>query len=191
MLVDMIFLSITGYGVYWGYTKGIINTIVNILTYFISILLAMRLTPFAAQFFKSSLQSEFPFIPIVAFLVMLAICFWGVQYFRGLLVSNFKSEDLNLLNRIGGAFILGWFFAVLASGFITFFVKAGTLPNDFKDSSVFYGYIEQLPSSGYNIVQKALPVVQDFWEFMKETLDDVATPAAPTQPTTPSTDTMK
>ena len=69
MAIDIIAALIAVYGFYLGYTKGIVKTIFGIVSIFIGLLAALKLSPYIVQMLEKVSGSNSPMVFLVGFVL--------------------------------------------------------------------------------------------------------------------------
>lgn len=175
MILDLIVVLFTAFGFYLGYKRGLIRTVFDTLSFFIGALLALKFAPFLIKHVDQLLNVT----PAVSYLIGLVIAFIiviGVIGFIGKQIENvFKAININFINKIVGGVVQGLFFAFILSMALLLLGNMKILNEDIKNTSQTYVLIEPLPEVGKDLFEKARPILTDFWDLTKETIDNIKT----------------
>ncbi len=173
MILDILSALIIAYGVYVGYSRGIINTIFDTLSIVIAIVAALKLSPILIKGIDSVLSLS----PSISFILGIVITFLLVMFivrFIGKKLENiFKKMNLNFVNKIAGGAAQGLFFALILSMIIWLGDKLSLIKDETKATSVSYGMLQPLPEKAAGVFESVKPMFQDFWDKTIEVMDDV------------------
>ncbi|MEM6394870.1 MAG: CvpA family protein [Bacteroidota bacterium] len=174
-MIDILFLVFAAYGFYVGFSKGIIATVLNIASWFIAILGAMKLGPAAGDWVHSLAPSTSTGVAFIAGLVLtfIAILFLFRLVSRGL-TQFLESININFINQALGGILSGFFFSLIFSGLLLFASNSGLVDEKSQEESFFYKYAAGLPEIAQEYGLLIWPVVQDFWAEASEMLDGVS-----------------
>ncbi|MEZ4908465.1 MAG: CvpA family protein [Saprospiraceae bacterium] len=145
MVIDLIAVLLMIYGLYVGYTRGIIKTVFSLVSIFLGILAALKLSPIVIDM----MGNMFKIHPGINFLLGFGITFLLVLMivrFIGKKLEDFlKLANINVINKSAGAVIMGLLLMVFYSYALFGINKLNLLSQDSKNSSITYTYLESLP----------------------------------------------
>lgn len=173
MIIDLIACLIIVYGLYQGYSSGLIKTVFATVSIIVAIVAALKLSPIVIR----GLQNNIDFSPAILFVLGFVLTFILVLIlirFIGKKLENvFVDLKLNSLNKVAGAALLGFFYAILISFGVLFLDKISLISEGQKSSSFTYPILKPLPSVSQSIGRSLEPVFKDFWNAFISTMDDI------------------
>ncbi len=172
MIIDVIFAIIVGYGMYVGYTNGIIKTVFTILSFLFGALVT-------AHFYKEVtdvLMSLFPYDRSLMLIVGVATTFLVTMIFLRLIgrqIENlFKTAKINFVNQIVGGVVMAVLLTVVYSQVIWFAVESRLMSDQVEDSKT-YPFIQEVPKKTKVVWEKVSPAMKDLWDDVVNTMDSL------------------
>jgi uncharacterized membrane protein required for colicin V production len=172
MIIDIIFAAILGYGIYIGYSNGIIKTIFTILSIALGVLVTAHFYEQVTDLMKTLFNYH---NPIMMFAGMFTTFFVTMLFLRliGRQLENIlKSANINFINQILGGLVMSALFTIVYSLIISFMVQASLLKEQVDDSKT-YVVLEQVPDQAKVVWSKVSPKVSELWQEIAKTLDDL------------------
>ncbi len=155
MWIDIVFAAVVGYGFYWGYSRGIIGTVVSIAAVVVGFVLAVRfsaeVTDLLAELFGTTATGAMPLIGFVATFVLVLLSLRLVVTAAERLLSALR---INFLNKAAGG---------LAAALIATFVlglallslnSAGLISSTAKSDSMTYDGVAAFPQQAKGAFQQ-------------------------------------
>ncbi len=173
MGIDIALIVVVLIGLYYGYKRGIINTVFTILSLLIGVAAAMKFTPLVSTQLTLRLGLNVNLMPIISFIITFLIAMLIVRLIAKLLEGVLKKIELNSVNRLAGAVLFCGITVFLYSALLVFLVQAQVVPIAATEQSVLYPYLEVLPKTVYSGLEQVLPFVRNFWEYILESFDKV------------------
>jgi len=127
MVIDIFFLLMAAFGFYFGYTFGLMQVVLMVLSLSAAILAAMGLTPMTSELISETFEVESPFLPFLAFLVTLFIVLMMARMVSKLLEETVEGKRFDTMSQIIGGVVMGLVFTLLYSVLVTFFGRANVL----------------------------------------------------------------
>ena len=174
MAIDILFIIATVFGFYFGFIYGPIKAVIFLATILGAVASAMQFTPLTAKLIQDTFLWDSPFIPFIAlgstFIVLLLIALLLLRIFE----ENVDGERFNRLSQFLGGIMVSFVSTFLFSILIQFFVAATVIePEKTRQTSFFYGYVEQLPARGQVILSAVMPFIQKFMFYMKTAIERI------------------
>lgn len=163
MIIDVLCLAIGGYGFYWGFSRGIIQTIFNALSYILGMLVAFKFTGTISQVMGELLNSESPFLYFASFALLFFLCVASMRLLSRGLENSLDFVNANILNQVAGGILSGGMLLVIYSSLVWFGDRAGLISYEQKFKSRTFEYLEPLPEKAKQVGAFFLPVVEKFW----------------------------
>lgn len=173
MFIDLIAVIILIYGLYIGYTRGIIKTVFSVVSIFIGILAALKLSPITINI----LEKLFTIHPGINFLLGFGLTFllvmMGVRFLGKKLEDIFELAKVNVINKSAGGAIMGMLFLVIFSYILYGTDKLNLLSASAKEKSISYSFLSTLPSKTEATFSKIKPLFEGFYNKVTETFKDI------------------
>ena len=104
MAIDIIAILIAVYGFYLGYTKGIVKTIFGIVSIFIGLLAALKLSPYLVKGLEKVSGSNSPLIFLLGFALTFVLTLFLIRFLGNRFEDLLKAIKINFFNQVlGGA----------------------------------------------------------------------------------------
>ncbi len=173
MILDLIAGIIVAYGLYQGFTKGLIKTVFATLSLVVAIVAAMKLSPIVI----TALENMTNIHRGITFVLGFVITFIGVmaliRFIGNKLEKAAKSMNIGLLDKLLGAGLMGLFYAILISFAVSLVDKIDLISEEQKAQSFSYSLLEPLPRMTQDIGQSLQPVFKEFWNKLIDVMDSV------------------
>ena len=171
MWIDLVFAVIAAAAFYWGYSRGIIRTVVSVVAIFVGFVLAVRFaaptTRILSDLFNTTADGAMPLIGfVVAFVLVLLL----LRLFATLLERILTTLRLNILNQIAGGLATALLATLVFSILLMFVNSAQLIPAETKAESITYQSLEDFPTQAYVILGKARPAFENVKEAGQEAL---------------------
>ncbi len=173
MVLDIIVALILAYAFYSGYSKGIIGTFFSVVSIFIGILAAMKLSPIVIGLLDNVLNINPAFVFIIGFVLTFILVIALIRFIGNRLEDLLKFAHLNFINKIGGGLILTLAFAIGLSYALVFLNKTRIISESAKESSLSYALLAPLPEATKGITESVKPLFRDFWDKVVDTVDEI------------------
>jgi len=165
MFIDIIAIILLIYGFYSGYSRGIIDTIFDLLSIIIAVLAALKLSPLVIRFIETS----FNFSQVVSFIAGFVLTFFivmlGIRLLANQLENLMKTIHINFINKFAGGIFSALILVSMFSGALYLTDELTLLPESVKTSSTTYPVLAQVPQLIIGIF-----IFVDFWELLKDTI---------------------
>ena len=173
MIIDLLAAVIISYAFYRGYSKGLINTVVDTLSILIGLVVALKFSPILISYIQDmvNLNPGLEFVLgflIVFFVVMLLLRFIG-ERFEDLL----RAIKINFVNQIAGGALLGLVAAFLIGGLLMLLSNLKILTDAYTDQSTLYDHLISISRDGGWLLDGFKNLFSEFWSKFTNTLDQV------------------
>lgn len=157
-LIDLIILIPIGWGVYRGFTKGVIHEIAQIGALGLGIVVGIYLSKWIGGFVASVLNTNEEQTQIIAFLIAFIGTLILVFYIAGILEKVVKTVHLGLFNQLFGAAFASIKYIVILSVLINIINTADArgeyIKKESRENSLLYKPVG-------NAVPMLIPVIDD------------------------------
>lgn len=173
MAIDIIATLIAVYGFYLGYTKGIVKTLFGIVSIFIGLLAALKISPYLVNGLEKVSGSNSPLVFLLGFALTFVITLFLIRFIGNRFEDLLKAIKINFFNQLIGGVVLSIIFLVLFSYGMWFADQVKALPSATKSSSYTYTALQALPDRSKEVFNKLKPLFKEFADKAKETMDRV------------------
>lgn len=171
MIIDLLFLIIAIYGLYLGFSRGIIKTVFTVLSYLFGVVAAFRFAPDMTDFLESAFGSTNPLMFVAGLLLTFVLTMIGIRMVAKFLENGLQTANINFINQAAGALITAAFFTLLYSSLMVFADRSRLIEAETKRQSFTYTYLEKYPASMNRLFQRSKPALQRFWDRSMEFFD--------------------
>lgn len=113
--LDAVLALLLLYSMYRGYKTGLIRVIINSFALLIAVVFAFLFLNESREFLSEFLEKDSFFLPLLAFCMVFAGCFFGLKWFASLVSRTVNGSFLGPFNQAGGA-LFGLFRMALILG---------------------------------------------------------------------------
>lgn len=173
MTIDIIAALMAVYGFYLGYTKGIVKTIFGIVSVFIGLLAALKLSPYLVNGLEKATGSNSPLVFLVGFALTFVITLFLVRFLGSRFEDLLKAIKINFFNQLIGGAALSILFLVLFSYGMWFVDQVNGISASTKANSYTYTALKALPDKSKEVFNMVKPLFREFADKTKEMMDRV------------------
>jgi membrane protein required for colicin V production len=175
LAIDIITAIVAGYGFYLGFTKGIVQTLFNIVAILFGTMAAIKLAPATSKFLETILNSHSPMMWLAGVVVSFVLVLFIMRMLAKGITSILQSANINIVNQLMGGIFMGGTLTVLLSVFVWFANEARLIDESTKISSMTYPLLEPLPSKAKTVALIFRPAAEDFWNQSLDMMDKLKT----------------
>ncbi len=172
MPIDIICILVALLGFWQGYTRGIIGTLVNILTYVFGFTLSYKMAPITANILEKIFNNETPLMLPAAFLLNLVFIVFILRQATSALENLLKVAYLGVVNQILGGGLVAAFYVLVFSVLIWFIDQGNMVGPLTKEQSATYPFLEKMPGQAKEVVLRFKPLMADTWSSSNKWMDD-------------------
>ncbi len=172
MVIDIVCLIFLAYGFWVGYSRGIISTVLSLVSYLFGVLAAMKFGPIAAEMIFETfpqVTSAGAFVLGVVLLFFLTLILFRILA-RGL-TGFMERVNINFINQVLGGVLSGLFFTFIFSGLVYFGDRSKIITDEVKADSITYPVLIQLPDIVIEHGKALFPIFYDFYEQAVDAMD--------------------
>lgn len=173
MLLDIIFALILVYGLYLGYTRGIIQSAFAVISVLIAILASMKLSPIMIAILEKYLSWDPRILVVLGFALTFLFVMIGIRLIGKSLENLMKGLQINAINQIAGALVMGGLFTVIFAWFLALLTTLNLIGERTKEESMSWPFLSEVPEKSRDLAQSLEPVFQGFWDKVSEAMDKV------------------
>lgn len=174
MIIDILFLIIAGYGFWIGFNRGIIKTIFMVLSISFGVMAALRFTPAMTNFLKDLFNETSPLMFVAGLLSTFLLTMMFLRLLGRGLEGILESVNINIINQLLGGMVMAAIATLLYSMVVWFVVESTvdrTSPTVVESRT--YPLLKDYPKTVWSVAGRFKPIVQDFWQYSKDILDQV------------------
>lgn len=172
MWIDLVFAAVAAFGFYWGYSRGIIRTVVSIAALFIGFVLAVRFAPqttqVIAELFKTPAEGA---LPLIGFVVTFVLVLLLLRLAANGIEKMLTAVRLNFLNQVAGGLATAILATLVFSILLLFVNSANLISDDVKEKSMTYVSLEAFPDQAYAVLGKAKPALENVRDAGKRAME--------------------
>jgi membrane protein required for colicin V production len=173
MAIDIIFLLCAGSGFFYGYNRGIIETVLTAFAYLFGLLAAFKLAPTVSSILTSIFNNDSGLMLIAGF----ALTFIGVILLIRLIINAMEGvlevAHINIINQFAGGVLMAAFTTLIYATLLWFTVSAGLVEDRSKQQSFSYAFLKDYPTRAKKVGEAVLPVFRHFFDEAYELLDKI------------------
>jgi membrane protein required for colicin V production len=163
MGIDIIFLMAAGYGFYVGYSRGIIQTLFNVLGYTLGLLAAAKFAPIVTGLLETIFDNHSPLLFLGGFLVSFIVVIFIVRFLSSTFESLLELAHINILNQVAGGVITAALVVLLYSVMLWFVDSSLLLKEETKEDSATYPFLKTYPAKAKVVGEKFFPIIHEYW----------------------------
>lgn len=172
MVIDLIFAGVLMYGLYIGYSNGIIKTVFTVVSILAGFLVTAHFHETVTQVLKDITQYDNPLMMFGGMAVTFLLTMVFLRMLGRQIEGLFKFANINFINKILGGVVMSFLFAAIYSMIITFMSDARLLKN-YKEDSKTYPYLELVQEQSAAAYAQVSPKVKEMWQNMTDALDQI------------------
>ncbi len=171
MAIDIACTAIFMLGFWHGYSRGIIHTVFNLLTWFFGIVLAFKMAPVMRNLLTAILDSDSDLLVVLAFGINLAFVIFLMKMLAHGLEGFFKFAFLGLFNRAAGGALTGGFYTLIFSVLLYFVNLANALNENTLAESRTFPILKEMPPKAWAMVKRFQPVAKELFNDSYDWMD--------------------
>ncbi len=141
-IIDIIIILPIIWGLYKGFTKGLIVEIASLVALLLGIWGAMKFYKFTENIIEQNIDGFESYLPIIAFSITFIGIVVGIHLLAKIIDKLIKAVALGIINRIAGAVFGGLKFLLIISAFLVIIDKIDSqthlLEDNTKNESLLY-----------------------------------------------------
>ena len=173
MIIDIIFAIILLLAFIHGFRKGLIHSIVSLISIVIGIMAAVYLSEIASTYINKWFHIASKYLPLVSFLLVFLVIYLLFRLLEKSLEGFFKILQLNFLNKLAGAIIWSIVWAMLYSTILFYCNNMNLFSDELKTDSFAYEKIEPLAPKTIEFVGKIIPPVKNIFNSLEDWFKDI------------------
>lgn len=172
MAIDIV-LIICALIAYWiGYTRGIVMTLLSVMTYVVALLLTLKFSPWVTDFVVTYFKIGKLFALIFGTIGFFILTVFILRLLIKRADKYIQSSKLSSLNKVMGGAVMLMIGIIVYSFLVQGVNRFGMINDEAKRSSYSYNTLEAIPGKSKVIIEKFKPLFRRYWELMEETAQE-------------------
>lgn len=172
MILDVIFAIVIIAAFYNGFTKGIIYSVLSLLAIILGIVIAMNFSSVAAVWLHNNFNIPAVIMPALSFILVLIAVVAAVKLMAIITEKFLKAIMLNFVNKLAGGILWSVISALIFSVLVYLIAKTGMFTDSLISSSASYKYIVPLGPFTLQLLQGIIPMLQESFQLLNETVQE-------------------
>ncbi|MFI5172970.1 MAG: CvpA family protein [Chitinophagales bacterium] len=168
MIIDIIYGIVLLLAFIYGFSRGLIQSIVSLIAIIIGIMAAVYLSNISAITLDRWFNISSKYLPIISFLVVFLLIYLLFRLAAKGMEGLFKALKLNFINKFAGAIVWVVIWTLLYSTLLFYANNMQLLPLDTKAESVVYEKIEPLAPETIETIGKIIPPVKNIFNSLQQ-----------------------
>lgn len=176
MIIDLFCLVVALYGFWVGYSRGIISTILNVLSILFGIMAAAKFSPAMTDLLTSLLgtsESSRGFMLLAGVIITFVLTMVVFRMVARGLEEGLESININFINQVLGGVVTALIFVFLYSLIILFASRSRLLEGSTKEESSTFAILEKYPEAAWGAGKRIWPIFVEFYEHSLDIMDKI------------------
>ena len=173
MIIDVIFLIVAAAGFWFGYSRGIIETVFKYVSILFGIMASLRFSPMMTNFLQDISGYQNPLMFLAGFLLTLFLTMFLLRTVGRGLEGVLQTVNINFINQIIGGVVSAAFSVLIYSCLLWFVLVSSATTNEAVAESRTYPYLKDYPKTLWWLLKQAQPILLDFWDYSVDVMDDI------------------
>lgn len=173
MIIDIIFVVVALYGFWVGYSRGIIKTVMTILSILFGVMAAARFGPTVTDLLKDQLNTENSFMFLAGIILTFILTMVLFRLIGSTLEGALESVNINFINQIAGGAVMAVIMIFVYSILLSFANSSRLIDEELKQESATYTLLEPFPGIAWEAGQAVWPIFKDFWNYALDVMDRI------------------
>lgn len=172
MVFDIIILIFLLAGFYYGYKKGVVNTIFMLICYLIGTTIVLKANEYMLHYLGTQTTINKAYLPIVSIFILIVFFVLFFKFINWATDQLLKAFHLTTINQVIGAALFATLVLFLLSTVIWYIDKAKLISDETKLKSYTYQPVSSLSPVLMNAIGTAMPVFNNMYQNMNQTIDN-------------------
>jgi len=173
MIIDIIAGLLLAFGLYQGFSNGLIKTVFATISIIVALVAALKLSPVLIEFLQNSLNFNPAVLFVIGFVLTFIVIMALIRFLGNRMEKLFEKLYINSINKVAGAAVLGLFYAILFSFSLHFLDRIELVSENQKANSIMYPILKPLPEISTGLGRQLRPVFTEFWDSFINTMNDI------------------
>lgn len=173
MIIDLFAAIVISYAFYRGYSKGLINTIVDTLSILVGLVVALKFSPLLIDYLQDMVNINPAFEFILGFLIVFFVVMLLLRFIAERIEGLLRAVNINILNQLAGGALLGLVAAFCIGALLALLANLKILSEGYIEQSSLFDHLVAVSQDGGWIFEKFKSLFSEFWQKFTGTLDQV------------------
>jgi membrane protein required for colicin V production len=173
MIIDIIAGCLIAFGLYQGFSNGLIKTVFATISIIIAIVAALKLSPILIAVLQENINFNPAILFVLGFVLSFIVIMALIRFIGNRMEKLFEKLYINSINKVAGAAVLSLFYAVLFSFTLHFLNRIELISEQQKSNSYSYPILKPLPEISAGVGRELRPVFTEFWDAFMKTMNDI------------------
>ncbi|MBA2423538.1 MAG: CvpA family protein [Chitinophagales bacterium] len=164
MWIDIVWLILALFGLWKGWTQGLILSIFITLAWIIGLLGALKLSSVMSHTLQEIFNIQADYLPVLSFIVVFILIALLIYLVGKSLEKIIEMAHLGIINKISGAILRIGIYTLLFGIFLRMIDQIGFIKPELKASSKTYGTITDVTAYIINHASGLMPVIKKLFE---------------------------
>lgn len=172
MFVDIVYLLFLAAGIWQGFRKGIIETLLGVATLFLGILLSVKFSHDMSVWLRESFGWNTKLLPFLSLLVLLILTILLIRLMSKLIQNIAQEIQLGFFNKLLGAFLWCFVLSIIFSVLLWLLNQMHLFPESMKSSSFSYPWLIKLAPETFDFIGGMLPYFEGIFDALRDFLTE-------------------
>lgn len=173
MIIDVICLVVALYGFWVGYSRGIIKTVLTIMSILFGVMAAAKFSPTVTQMLQDWFEAPKGFMFLIGVVLTFLLTLALFRFVANALENMLESVNINFINQALGGGISVIFFVFAYSLLLSFADNSRLIDEKTKKDSITYEILKPFPAYAWEMGQAVWPVFQEFYQHALDVMDAI------------------
>jgi|APTNR8051073442_1049403.scaffolds.fasta_scaffold03814_5 membrane protein required for colicin V production len=176
MVIDVFCLVVGLSGLWIGYTRGIISTVLNLLSVLFGVMAAAKFSPAMTDLLTTLFgagESSHGFMLLAGVILTFVLTLVVFRMLARGLEEGLESFNINFINQVLGGVITALVFIFLYSLIIVFANRSRLIEDATKQDSTTYAFLEKYPEVAWGTGRRVWPIFVEFYEYSLDIMDRI------------------
>ena len=176
MMIDVICFILALYGLWVGYSRGIIKTVLTAASLLFGFMAAAKFSPTVSEMLQGIMgTTPSSMVLAAAFILTFILTLVLFRLLANGLENVLEAVNINFINQILGGVVSMFFFVFIFSVLVSFANGSRMIDRDTKETSFTYFVLEPMPGYAWDMGQTIWPVFQEFYQHALDVMDQIDT----------------
>jgi membrane protein required for colicin V production len=171
MVIDIVCLIVALYGLWVGYSRGIIKTVAMVLSILLGVVAAAKFGPAMTEILRGFFPSGGALLLLLGTLLTFLLTIAIIRFIAGAFENMLETININFINQALGGLASAVFFVFIYSVLLSFASRSGMIEEETKEQSMTYELLEPFPDKVWQAGKKAWPIFEEFYDYTLKIMD--------------------
>lgn len=168
MILDIIIAILLIAGFYYGYQKGVVNTIFMFISFLIGTTIVLKCNEYLLHYLSTQTKVNKAYLPILSIFILIVFFVLFFKFINWGIDQLLKAFHLSTINQVIGGALFATLMLFLFSTILWYVDKAQLISEEQKQKSYSYSYVSSMSPVLIDALGAAMPVFKDMYKNMNE-----------------------